>query len=226
MDVGNGQGHYRSNGTLTETELASSRNKNTQVFDRSRQRERKREAVILAGAQAFSENGYAGTTLDMLADSLGVSKKALYHYVSGKSQILYEIFRLWLDVQESAIAQAEAAEGNAEAKLRLYVQRYIGSVYSHFVAMDRIVGELETLKEEEIMAIQKRRRENDSRLSRLFAAGADNEFADWDPRLAVHVLNGAIDWMFKWLKPDSSMNPEHTADKIMDILVKGLAKRS
>ncbi|WP_417321504.1 TetR/AcrR family transcriptional regulator [Erythrobacter aureus] len=206
--------------------MANINNPTAQIFDRSRQKEKKRQAVILEGALAFSENGYAGTTLDMLAHRLGISKKALYHYVSGKSQILFGIFQLWLDLQEEAIDQAESHTGDSEAKLRTYVRDYIGSVYSHFVPMDRIVGELETLPDEQIAAIQKRRRENDARLARLFESGAGAEFADWEPRYAIHALNGAIDWIFKWLKPGGLVVPEQAADKIMDILVKGLAARA
>ncbi|MBV7255328.1 TetR family transcriptional regulator [Pacificimonas sp. WHA3] len=195
------------------------------LFDRSRQREKKRAALILEAARAFHENGYAGTTLDMLAKRLGITKKALYNYVSGKSELLLEIFLLWLDLQEKSIGEAEQAFGDAEAKLRVYASNYVQSVYEHFVPMERMVGELDTLEEDAVRSIQLRRRKNDQRLAALFESGQAGEFADWDAKYAVHVLNGAIDWMFKWLKPGGKVTPEEASRGVIDIVMYGFRKR-
>lgn len=195
------------------------------LFDRSRQREKKRAAVILEAARAFHEHGYAGTTLDMLAKRLGITKKALYNYIDGKSEILFEIFLLWLDLQEQSIAEAQKTPGTAEAKLRAYASTYVRSVYEHFVPMERMVGELETLEEEAVRSIQRRRRSNDRQLAALFKEGRPDEFAEWDAKYAVHVLNGAIDWMFKWLKPGGAVSPEEASGRVIDIVMSGFRKR-
>ncbi|MEM9494527.1 MAG: TetR/AcrR family transcriptional regulator [Pseudomonadota bacterium] len=195
------------------------------VFDRTRQHQKKREALILAAAHAFHENGYAGTTLDMIASRLGVTKKALYHYVDGKNEILFEIFSLWLDMQAEAIAQAAKQGRTADEKVRLYARQYVTAVYRNLIPMDRIVGEIETLDESAVKTIQRRRRANDKKLREFFEAGAGKEFADWDPKYAVYVLNGAIDWMFKWLKPEGPEKPDAAADKVVDILMQGLTPR-
>lgn len=191
------------------------------VFDRTRQFDRKRAALIQASAQAFHENGYAGTTLDMVADSLGVTKKALYRYVSGKGEILYEIFCLWLDLQSSALDKAEALDGPPAEKLRAYARAYITGMFENLVPTDRLVGEVHILPRDQRSEIQERRRDNDERLAKIIKSGQKAGLQRHDPKLAVHVLNGAVDWIFKWYNSDGAMSPNQASDAVMDILMAG-----
>ena len=57
--------------------------------ERVRQRELKREAVILAAARAFKERGLQQTTIDDIAAFLNVTKPTIYYYLANKEQIIY-----------------------------------------------------------------------------------------------------------------------------------------
>ena len=46
--------------------------------------ERRREEILDAAALAFAQRGFAGTEMQSIADAVGVSKGALYHYFPGK----------------------------------------------------------------------------------------------------------------------------------------------
>ncbi len=52
--------------------------------------EDKRVAILRTAAQLFADNGYEATSLDKIADQLGMHKATLYHYVSNKESILYQ----------------------------------------------------------------------------------------------------------------------------------------
>lgn len=201
---------------------AKSRKPDRDVFDRTRQFDRKRAALIQASAHAFHKNGYAGTTLDMVADSLGVTKKALYRYVSGKGEILYEIFCLWLDLQSAALDEAEARDGPSADKLRAYARAYITGMFENLVPTDRLVGEVHILPEDQRSEIQERRRENDERLAKIIKSGQKAGLQRHEPKFAVHVLNGAVDWIFKWYNPHGSLSPAEASDAVIDILMAGL----
>ncbi|MFX9722031.1 helix-turn-helix domain-containing protein, partial [Acinetobacter baumannii] len=49
----------------------------------------KLELILRQAARLFSERGYATTSLDDVADALEMHKATLYHYISGKEEILY-----------------------------------------------------------------------------------------------------------------------------------------
>jgi AcrR family transcriptional regulator len=76
---------------------------------------------ILDEAQAlFSERGYVGTTVQQVADKLGITKAALYyHFPQGKAEIFVELLRRHLQRfhqgLEQAIRSAETARGRLEA---------------------------------------------------------------------------------------------------------------
>jgi AcrR family transcriptional regulator len=76
---------------------------------------------ILDEAQAlFSERGYVGTTVQQIADKLGITKAALYyHFPQGKAEIFVELMRRHLrrfhQGLEGAIRSAGTARGRLEA---------------------------------------------------------------------------------------------------------------
>jgi AcrR family transcriptional regulator len=57
----------------------------------------------------FAENGVGGTSLQMIADRLGVTKAAVYHQFHNKADIVVAVLELQLEHLESAVEQAEAA---------------------------------------------------------------------------------------------------------------------
>ena len=86
------------------TELADSPWRN----DRERQQPRsaKRDAVLSAAARLFTHRGFQGTSLDDIAQSLGVTKPTLYHYVANKEEILFECVRRGLGALRACIEEA------------------------------------------------------------------------------------------------------------------------
>src|SRR3954447_20367041 len=51
------------------------------------------ESVLAVAVEVFNERGYDGTSMEDLAQRLGIAKSAIYHHVSGKEELL----RLSLD---------------------------------------------------------------------------------------------------------------------------------
>ncbi len=83
----------------------------------SRDRERKREAVILTAARAFRERGYHNTSLDDIASELNVTKPTVYHYVENKEQLLFECFRAGLNQIMEGFEEIHGSQGSARERL-------------------------------------------------------------------------------------------------------------
>lgn len=47
-----------------------------------------RQRVLVAAVELFSANGYAGTSIRDIADTMGMTKAALYYHFAGKEEIL------------------------------------------------------------------------------------------------------------------------------------------
>lgn len=52
-----------------------------------------REAILAAAAELFSANGFAGTSMSDLAEKLGLSKAAIYHYFDRKESIFQTLLQ-------------------------------------------------------------------------------------------------------------------------------------
>src|SRR5260370_20769629 len=60
---------------------------------RTRRMNRRQQDILKVAARLFAERGYERTTLEMIADELGLSKPSLYYYVKSKEEILAYIFQ-------------------------------------------------------------------------------------------------------------------------------------
>ena len=72
------------------------------------------EARILQTAvDLFGEHGIDGTSLQMIADALGVTKGAVYYHYKTKHNIVRAVYADALDEVEAAVSEAEVVESVA-----------------------------------------------------------------------------------------------------------------
>ena len=76
---------------------------NTDLSRRTRRIHRRKLDILKVAARLFAERGYERTTLEMVADELGLSKPSLYYYLKSKEDILADIFQeIFQRILESA----------------------------------------------------------------------------------------------------------------------------
>ena len=73
-----------------------------------KKRERRRGEILHAALATVRERGYHATTLDDIADRLGIRKTALYHYFPDKDAILYACHRESLSELDRLIQDSAA----------------------------------------------------------------------------------------------------------------------
>ncbi len=72
--------------------------------------------VIAAALSLFAEHGISGTSLQMIADEIGVTKAAVYHQYKTKDAIVLAVAEVVLTGLESAVAAAETERSRARAR--------------------------------------------------------------------------------------------------------------
>ncbi|HEY6790305.1 MAG TPA: helix-turn-helix domain-containing protein [Trebonia sp.] len=81
--------------------------------------------VVEAAAALFAEHGVGGTSLQMIADAIGVSKAAVYHQFKTKDEIVIATAQAELDRLEAAIDAAEATSGGPDCVREVLVTRIV-----------------------------------------------------------------------------------------------------
>lgn len=193
--------------------------------DRVRQRELKRDAVILAAARAFRERGFHNTSLDDIAAVLHVTKPTLYYYVLNKEQMLFECFREGLNRIVRACGEARDASSSGRERLVELVCRYVEAITSDF-GWCMVRAEDQDLSPAMSARIKRLKSEIDQEMRSLIRQGiADGSIGACDPKMTTFALAGALNWIAHWYRDDASLSAAGIAEHFVELFVNGLAPR-
>src|SRR5262245_9741031 len=94
--------------------------------------------VIEAAVELFAEHGISGTSLQMIADAIGVTQAAVYHQYNTKDEIVLAVAEIVLARLEAAVAAAEAERSHRRAREAL-----LAAMIDAAVERRRIAGVLQ-----------------------------------------------------------------------------------
>jgi AcrR family transcriptional regulator len=72
--------------------------------------------IIESALILFAEHGISGTSLQMIADAIGVTKAAVYHQYNTKEEIILAVTQVVLARLETAVIAAEAERSRSRAR--------------------------------------------------------------------------------------------------------------
>lgn len=207
--------------------MPSGRNANEAVLwpsgdQRAAEREAKREAVLRAAASSFSQNGYHATTLNDIAEKLGITKPTLYYYARNKAEMLEAV-----NARALADILAEESDPSATARDRLLalLTRYVKVVTTDFGRC--LVRVLDNgLDEPSRKRLRAARREINQRITDLLEEGArEGSISAPDPKMATFLVAGAINWIGHWYDPEGPLRADEVAKSFLEQLADGFRPR-
>ena len=194
--------------------------------ERARQREIKRDAVILAAARVFRERGLHNTTLDDIASFLNVTKPTIYYYLTSKEQIIFECFRAGVGRITAELAELAAAPVCGRDRLAALVERYVEVMASEFGwCMVRV--EDHDLSPAVAQRVRQLKSAIDQGLRRLLRAGIDDgSIQPCDVKMTAFALAGALSWIGQWYRAGEQLAPREIAARFMELFANGLKPRA
>jgi AcrR family transcriptional regulator len=193
--------------------------------DRARQRELKREAVILAAARAFRERGYHNTSLDDIAALLHVTKPTVYHYIGNKEEILFECFQAGLEQIRAAFNEPDPQGATGRVRLMRVMRRYAEAIASEF-GWCMVRAEDQDLSPTMSKRINAQKSEIDRGIRRIIQDGiADGSIRDCDPKITAFALAGSLNWIAHWHREKDVLTPTQIAARFVEIFEDGLRPR-
>lgn len=190
-------------------------------FDRERQYANKRRAVIRAAGEAFRRRGYHNTSMTEIAQTLGLTKAALYYYVKSKEEILFECHTMVYDAMDDILAAHKKSSGNGLAQL--------SDIFSDLVKMltrdgVSLLTDVWSLKGDWHSQVLSRRRKIERRITKIVKLGmTDGSIKKGDPNLTVYFFMGALNWLNAWYTGDGRLDGEAIAEHFTRQMRDGLA---
>ena len=140
--------------------------------------------ILGAALDLFADHGVSGTSLQMIADAVGVTKAAVYHKFKTKEEIVIAVAEMELATLEDALEAAEAQTDSFAARKVLLTEvvgmaverrRWVSALQNDPV-MVRLLGEHEPFR---------------NLITRLYAILLD-ESDDTEARISAALFSGAI----------------------------------
>lgn len=189
-----------------------------------RRHEVRRGSILDAAAEEFAASGYSAATLERIGERVGLSKASLYHYVTGKEQLLAALLAR---VTERIVEEAEADEGaTSEERLRAFVRAHVRNAATS--SDGRVLAEnLDALTARTTSgALAEVRRAHEERLAAILRDGiAEGIFRPLELRPTVKLIFGAVNGVPRWFDPAGTLSIDELADEVVDLLTLGLKER-
>ena len=189
----------------------------------SEQFDRKREMLLHEAAASFNRRGYHGTSLAEIAKKLGVTKAALYTYVPSKEDLLYYCHEAAMENAIETLHKAQAGGGNGLQKLTATLRHYMGMTLGEKGAYVVLLEE-NAMKPAHARTIINRRDKFEQGLREFVVEGiADGSIVQCNPKLAIFMMMGALNWARKWYRPNGAWSGAQIAFAMTQMLERSIS---
>lgn len=182
------------------------------------------QEIYVQATRLFAERGFSGTSFQDIADAVGLTRPALYHYVRSKDELLA---KLVAEITQDAAVDIETVAhredlGAAEKLVEIMVDlvRRQGEHADRFRLLVRSEADLP----EEIAATQAAgRRAVLAALAGVIEDGvAEGVFRPVEPRIAALGLLGTANWVAWWYQPGGRYDLDQVCAELSATAVNGL----
>lgn len=181
--------------------------------------------IYRTAAQIILRKGYDATSVNDIANALGMTKAGLYHYISGKKELLFDIMNFGLDELDEEVAIPAKAIADAESRLRFMILSHAQLVTRGQGAITILVDEVTALTPAQGRKITRRKREYFDYLRDLLdELKTEGRLHDVDTTAATFCLLGMINWLSRWFRQDGHLTAEQAASEIVKIALNGLLR--
>ncbi|MDF8360768.1 TetR/AcrR family transcriptional regulator [Achromobacter anxifer] len=185
-----------------------------------------RTAILDAAATLFIKRGTGGTSIQDIAESLGLSRTAVYYYFKSKDAILKSLTEEVLSAAKKMAGETATREDlDPVEALRALVTQHADLILSRsaeFRVADRTEADMAPKQRAAMQASRRNVLEN---FSRVIENGIrDGQFRMVDPHVAAFSLIGMCNWSAWWYKPDGRLSRAEVAAIMADMAVQSLLR--
>ncbi|RJO73564.1 TetR/AcrR family transcriptional regulator [Nocardia panacis] len=183
------------------------------------------DSLLSVAVKVFNEKGYEGTSMEALAQRLGITKSSIYHHVSGKEELLDLALGRALNGLFGVTTELEVTSGRYIDRLEHLVRRSVrvlATELPYVTLLLRVRGN--SAVERRALA---RRREFDEIVTRLVTAAVEEGDLrpDIDPALISRLMFGMVNSITEWYRPRGDTSVDQLADAVAHMTFDGLRTR-
>lgn len=170
------------------------------------------EIIIDTAADIFRRKGYDATSLQEIADEVGILKGSIYHYIDTKEDLLFAI----VERNHALIIEGNQAwreESDPVAALRSFIEGHMRLSLQNPTDSIVFVRDFRALSEERAAEITRRESAYDKDFRTLVQKALDTgQLREGvTPAFAARAVFGMSNWIHYWYQPSGRLS----ADKVV-----------
>lgn len=175
-------------------------------------------------ARLFQQKGYRATSMQDIADALGIQKASIYYYIRTKQDLLTAIARASMEMllaEGERIAQAPLPP---DQKLRELLKSHVTLICRNLDLFTVSLRELTPVNAgdhwKEVVALRDR---YEALLRSILREGMEQGvFRDLDEKLVGFAFLGMVNWTIRWVDPQGEKSPEEIASVWEELFLNGV----
>jgi AcrR family transcriptional regulator len=182
------------------------------------ERRNRDDSVMAAATAVMSERGYVATSVQDIADRVGVLKGSLYHYFSSKEDLLYRVMTESHEQSDRIMGEVAALDLGPVEELSEFLRRLSIWYLTNVERANIYFSEGRHLTGARLKETQQRGRKFTQHLKSLITAGqeAGELKSALDPELLTRFVLGALNNVRSW---PSRSGKSFTNDEMADAFV-------
>ena len=184
----------------------------------------KRQILLEEASRQMNERGAGALNLSEIAERAGLSRNALYYYVTDRADIAFQCYLRTCEATTENLAIAYEEGDDAVARIRIYVERMLSFDQPVLAAL----YDPDFLPEPQRSAVFELSRRNIETLQSLIEDGVQKgDFKPVNSEIAAQMLLGMINWTqlsVNWLgQKDGKTQRKRVTEAVIDLFFHGLA---
>ncbi|GLV59665.1 putative transcriptional regulator, TetR family protein [Dictyobacter sp. S3.2.2.5] len=182
------------------------------------------KAIVETAAELFAQRGFGATSLNDIADALGVTKVALYYHVKNKEEILRLVYLTVLNIAEEPLRRIVESDLRPREKLQQAIEHHIAITANASPAVTVFYREQAHLTGPFAREIALREKDYERYFEQIITEGiAAHAFKpDFDSKIVTFGLLGMCHWLSHWYQPSGRYTPQQIATMFISLTENGL----
>lgn len=178
--------------------------------------------MLAVAEEIFAERGYLNTSVDEIAERVGISKPMIYEYFGSKEGLLLATLRLARGELFEATSRAVVGASDAEDALRRAMTAFFRFVDEHRRSWELLRNET-AVAGAGAMAEVEAIRDEQSQLNATLISAFTPDVPQRQLEVLAETLVGACERVALWHVQREDSTPEGTAEYLMSVIWSGMA---
>lgn len=183
----------------------------------------KRKSVLEEARKQFFENGYETTSLESIAEALGVSRQFIYSRFSNKAELLVELCRVGASAADRAVIYNNDLKVAPSERLKKVISYFFELQVENQIEVALYFREANSLPKEVADEMDASKLAFHRMLCGILAEGKkEGCFFFDDTSITASAIGGMASWAFFWFQPKGQLSAQVVSEHISNIALRAV----